>query len=473
MADTEIISNNILQIAPNSCTNCLSSEAVGQNQGVSGNFSAHLNGSVKELLGANGGEVLPIDGKNLPQAISPQALNDLKSTFQSLLNDIQVDDIDSNILAESLNTDFQEEIDVIAPVLQEQFNILPEGILQEFSNIANLSDLSNPIEEVIAPELRNANELVSQIIDELNPIPIPVSQANSASVKTAQINNLSSLAGIIDNQRVLTGVAQPVEGELLQNLTGDSMVEAEDPAVFSRSQRINTSENISDELNDFIAKYLSEGNSFKTLSKNQALSAEIFQQNINSIKTESPSQYINTATIVDSYGNLNTGALQTKSIEAPIPLLIKLGAATEQVQQSVDQSIAQNVKWLLGNRAQHAKINVFPESLGQVNIALNLEDSNLKLNFIASSNITKELIEASISTLRSHFGESGINLQEVNVETRFSNQAEQGSQYSDLHDKSESKFNNDFDANSKEVGKVAPHEYVSNSSSLYLLDAYV
>jgi len=226
-------------------------------------------------------------------------------------------------------------------------------------------------------------------------------------------------------------------------------------------------------LNDFIAKYLSEDNATRNTSKNQLINAEIFQQNFSSIKADPVLQNVNISTAIDSYENLNTGALQNKLVEAPIPLLIKPGTGSEKIQQSVDQSIAQNVNWLIGNKAQNAKINVFPESLGQVNIALSLEDSNLKLNFIASSNVTKELIEASMSNLKSHFGESGINLQEVNVETRFSNQAEQGSQFSDWHDKSQGDFYNDLDEVSNEIGDVALHEHVNNSTSLYLLDAYV
>ena len=292
-------------------------------------------------------------------------------------------------------------------------------------------------------------------------------------LKTAQIDNLSSVAGILDNQRVLPGVAQPVDGELQQFLSNNAAVETEEPVVFSNTQKFDSSENVSKELNDFIAKFLSEDSSAKIISKNQPLSAEIFQQNINSIKAEPISQNINLGSAVDSYANLNIGSLQNKSIEAPIPLLIKQGAAAEQVQQEVDQSIAQNVKWLIGNKAQNAKINVFPESLGQVNIALSLEDSNLKLNFIASSSVTKELIEASVASLKNQFSESGINLQEVNVETRFSSQSEQSSQFSDLQDKDENHFNNVFEVSSSEKDNLAPPEFVNSSTPLYLLDAYV
>ena len=462
MAETPILLSTSLQTPSSSCISCLSSETAGQNQAVGGNFSVHLNRSLKELSATSGGEVLPIDGKNLPQAILPQELKELKFTLQSLLKDNQVDVIDSNLLTASLNE-----------ILQEQLDILPEAALEAFSKLTNLQNLSSSVENSIIPQYQNANELVGQIIDELNAIPTLVSQTNSTSVKTAQIDNLSSVAGIIENQPLLTGAAQPVDGKLQQVLTNNTAIEAEKPVVFSNTQKFDSSENFTEELNDFITKFLSDDSSAKIISKNQLLSAEIFQQNINSIKAEPTLQNINLGAAIDSYANLNIGSLHNKSIEAPIPLLIKQGAAAEQVQQDVDQSIAQNVKWLISNKMQNAKINVFPESLGQVNIALSLEDSNLKLNFIASSSVTKELIEASVASLKNQFSESDINLQEVNVETRFSGQSEQSSQFSDLQDKDENYPNNSFEVSSSENDELAPLELVNNPTPLYLLDAYV
>lgn len=462
MAETQILLSTSLQTPSSSCISCLSSETAGQNQAVGGNFSVHLNRSLKELSATSGGEVLPIGGKNLPQAILPQELKELKFTLQSLLIDNQVDDIDSNLLTASLNE-----------ILQEQLDILPEAALEAFSKLTNLQNLSSSVENSIIPQYQNANELVGQIIDELNAIPTLVTQTNSASVKTAQIDNLSSVAGIIENQPLLTGAAQPVDEKLQQVLTNNTAIEAEKHVVFSNTQKFDSSENFTEELNDFITKFLSDDSSAKIMSKNQLLSAEIFQQNINSIKAEPTLQNINLGAAIDSYANLNIGSLHNKSIEAPIPLLIKQGAAAEQVQQDVDQSIAQNVKWLISNKMQNAKINVFPESLGQVNIALSLEDSNLKLNFIASSSVTKELIEASVASLKNQFSESDINLQEVNVETRFSGQSEQSSQFSDLQDKDENHPNNGFEVSSSENDELAPLELVNNPTPLYLLDAYV
>lgn len=467
MAETEILSTTNYQVASNSCVSCLSSEATGLNQGANGDFSTHLDESIKEITVTSDGKVLPIDGNNLPQAILPQTLIDLNAKLQSFVNDVQIDEIDSNILTAT----YQETNEESTLSIQADINLFPEteSVLEKFIDSSNISDSI----EIISPELSNANEIASKIIDELSTIPIPVVQANSAAVKSVQIDSLNPTAGIIENQRVLTAFSPTSEADALQSHINDSTLEAEESINTLSAPKLDANDNSSDKLNDFIAKYLSEDSATKFASKNQLINPEIFQQNFSSTKADTALQNVNISSAIDSYGNLNAGVLQNKVVEAPVPLFIKPGVGSDKIQQSVDQSIAQNVKWLIGNKVQNAKINVFPESLGQVNIALSLEDSNLKLNFIASSTATKEMIESSMSNLKSHFGESDINLLEVNVETRFSKQPEQGSQFSDSQDKSQGNFNDNLDEINNEIGDAALHEHVINSAPLYLLDAYV
>lgn len=466
MAETETLSNTNLQITPDSCASCLPSETASQKQGVNGIFSAHLDGNLKSISDTSSGEDLPIDGNKLPQVP-----NNLKSTVKSFINVFTVDDIDSNTLVETHAGTLEQSIEANLLGIQQQLDIFSEEeiALQAFSDV---KDSSSTTENVIIPELelQNANEVVSQIIDELSAIPISTAQTNITIKKPVQIDSLGSTVASIENQRILSALTQAVRTDFQQNLLSSSEIEAEEPAVFSAVQKIDTSENTSVKLNDFITKYLSEDNASRAFLKNQAI--DIFQQSINSFKSEASLQNINIGSMVDAYVNLNVGVSQPKSIEAPIPLLIKQGVGAEQVQQSIDQSIAQNVKWLIGNKAQNAKINVFPESLGQVNIALNLEDSNLKLNFIASSSVTKELIEASVSTLRNYFNESGINLQEVNVETRFSSETEQDSQFSNLNDQGLSNSSNDSSVSVHEEIEVLMHGPNNISTPICLLDAY-
>ncbi|MFK7815360.1 MAG: flagellar hook-length control protein FliK [Gammaproteobacteria bacterium] len=468
MAETELILNTNLQTSSSSCISCASVETNGQNISLSGDFSAQLNDSLKELA-INSGEVLPIDGKKLPLAIQPEtlqseaiqaiALKELRSNAQSLVNGIQLDDIDSR----SLNPIPQDILKVNALNLQDQFDTVSTNILP------TVSSLVSELEQNIDSEIQNISEIVTEVSEELIVTPISVNPNQVLPTLTTQVAELTSTPGAIDNQRTLPA---SIDVEV-PSINNKSNVLVDNIVNYGSPQKFDSAESTLDELNNFISNYLSDDNSSKIMSKNQILSSEVFQQNINIVKSDISQLNLNISSGVDTYNNLNTGSLINRPVEAPIPLLIKQGVAPEQIQQSVDQSIEQNVKWLISNKVQNAKINVFPESLGQVNIALNLEDSNLKLNFIATNNATKELIEASIATLKSQFGENGINLQEVNVETRFNHQSNQDSHFSGLNDNDSSQFDNNLDANGADEIELASLEHVNKSTSLNLLDAYV
>lgn len=471
MAETELIINTNLRTSSSSCVNCLSSETKGQNLSANGDFSSQLDGSLKELE-TDSGDVLPLDGKNLPQAIQqapiqsekiqPVALKEFSTNLQSLINGIELKDIGSNTLVEIS----QDLLNIDSSSLQEQVDLLPENAIQAISN------LLLEVESSIEADIQDISEIVSQINEELIVTPISTNQTQLRPIHSVHADVLTPIAGVVDDQRTLSAVTTTVDVEITPN-SNHSDILADELVKSSNPQKFDSTESAGDELNSFIAKYLSEDNSSKVNTKNQILSSEVFQQNLNLVKTDASQQNLNISNGVDAYNNLNTASLINRPIEAPIPLLIKQGVATEQIQQSVDQSIEQNVKWLISNKAQNAKINVFPESLGQVNIALNLEDSNLKLNFIATTNVTKDLIEASITALKSQFSESGINLQEVNVQTRFNNHTDQNSQFSSLKEDDSNSFSNGFDANNGNDSELSPLLHVNKPTSLYLLDAYV
>ncbi len=471
MAETELILNTNLKTPSSSCISCHSSETNGQNLGLKGHFSDQLNGSINELANSSG-EVLPIDGKILPHSILPErqqansiqaaTLKGLGSNFQSLLNGIQLEDIDSN----TLNQIPLDILDIENLDLQDLINQFPEKSLQTISNVYS------ELEQNIDSNTQNISEIVSEISEEQTVIPSSINPTQILPTLTTHVDELTSVASVIDSQRTITTVSTSIDTDLSSNFNKSNLL-TDETVNHSNPQKVDITDNTLDELNDYFAKYLSDDNNSKIVAKNHVLSSEVFQQNINIAKPESNQLNQNISNGVDAYNNLNTGSLINRPIEAPIPLLIKQGVAPEQIQQSVDQSIEQNVKWLMVNKAQHAKINVFPESLGQVNIALNLEDSNLKLNFIATSNVTKDLIESSVATLKSQFGESGINLQEVNVETRFTDQSNQDSHFSSVNDDSSSQLEGIFDATDDNAIELASLGHANKPTSLYLLDAYV
>ncbi len=474
MAETQILLNSNLQITPGLCENCIHPETFGSNQGVNGNFGEFLHNSLKQSIDSNSGQVLPDDGNSLPQVTLPHLFNDYRLKLQSLANELQTGDIETDIITESIDEAINTRPSSNLANLGLQLEHLPvtESQLQAILNQRDLSDIIQSIQNVIPQTSLNANELIAKLLDsELNPSN-PAIQTNNISAKPAQVDNLSSIANLVNSQ-LNTIIDEQSKGiEKLNSLANSFQVESEEPVIYTTDQKLGVKENKIDKLNDFVTTLFSEDNINRKITKNFAINTEVFQQNISAIKSDPVAQNVNANTGVDTYNHLNTLGLSNKSIEAPIPLQIKQGLGLEQVQKSVDQSITQNIKWLINNNTQNAKINVYPESLGQVNIALSLEDSNLKINFLASSNITKELIETSVSNLRNHFHESGINLKEVNVETHFSSQTDQSSQFSDLSDNTESPISENSSFTAQEEDIVGWGKASDIPSSLYLLDAY-
>ncbi len=467
---TPIIPNTILPITPNLSADISSLDAVGQNKDVNGNFNVHLDESIK-TADVESGERLPIVGKSLPQT-----LGELKSSLQSLTHEFKLNDIDSSVSLEAIAGTLEREVEAKLADLPHLSNLLSEAntktpISVKFSEISSISD---SLEDVVSAELIAANHAIADL--NVAPLTAPT-QVTLAALHPVQINCYVSPIPTIENQNIFASAipsASPDELEIQQNLFNNAEIDSEVESFenYSAIRKIDKSGDVSEKLNDIMTKYLSEDISSKTNFKSLFNSVDIFQQNVSSLKPESTLQNVNIATVTDIYASLSTGSMQSKQIEAPIPLFIKHGISSEQVQQNVDQSLTQNVKWLIGNKTQNAKINVFPESLGQINIALNLEDSNLKLNFIASSHVTKELIEASISALRNHFSESGINLQEVNIETQFSEQANEGSQESNDKEEDKSSLNSSSNSTTNDVDDLLLNNPHTTSTPLYLLDAY-
>ena len=471
MAETQILANSNLPITPTSCANCTDLETVGSIKGVNGKFSDYLDGSLKEGLSFNNGEVLPIDGKKLPLSILSGELSGINNNLLSLDN-IPIDETQSRISAETLEEAINSSTDSDLTDLQVQLGsqVELEAITQKIASQSNLSDISKSIQKVVSPELHNVNEFIAKVSTEVSNSPIPAVQTNTASIKTTQTDSLNPIANLIDYQHGNFSNRPFIDAEI--QASHISSRSDYDIGLPTSSQRLSVGESKSEKIYEYFSKNMSVDGVFRETTKIPVNNTELFQHNLNIYKSESVANTINTSSVADMYNTYNTAYLQNKAVEAPIPMIVKQTIGLEQAQNNTDQSIAQNIKWMVGNKIQNARINVVPESLGQVNIALNLDDSSLKVNFIASSNVTRDLIEASISTLRNQFNESGIHLQEVNVETRFSNHSDRGSQYSDLQDQTNDDYMKSSDSLAMEDDSITLHDQTTTPSLIHLLDAY-
>ena len=490
MAEVDFSSVTNLQSPPHRCTNCSTSETAGHVQGANGNFFTHLNKSIKHGIVNRDGKDLPSDGKNLPHEKISDLTTILSSGLKLADQGARAGHITSNL---SFNTQInqlnqqklklsnEQIVDTLIDPLAEEINAAILDLQQlngdevNFDNLNSLAfgKIADPKTEIDLKslELPIAEKPNTQITDGLEEI-IQSNIKNISDLDTSQTNYFASIShapSIQSTKSDVASIGQYLDSvKQLNSIDGNNL--SDEAIELSNLQAKSESLKISEKLNDLFARNISN-NGFENLIQNKSIEADKLNNHLSFIKSESGSNSVNLANITDSFSNLNTNSSYNKAIETPLPILIKHGASLGQNQQSVDQSIAQNIKWLLGNKVQNAKINVYPESLGQVNIALNLEESNLKINFIAASNTTKELIEASISTLRTQFSESGINLQDVNVDTRFTSQSNDQSEFSNLSSHA-------FDQND-EVSNLLNSETDSLLSTsehsikhVYLLDAY-
>ncbi len=491
MAEVDFSSVTNLQNPQHTCANCSTSETAGHVQGANGNFFTHLNKSIKHGIVNRDGKDLPSDGKNLPHEKISDLTTILSSGLKLADQGARAGHITSNL---SFNTQInqlnqqklklsnEQIVDTLIDPLAEEINAAILDLQQlngDELNLDNLNSLAfgkiaDPKTEIDLKslELPIAEKSITQITDGLEEI-IQSNIKNISDLDSSQTNYFASISHPPSIQSTKSGVASI--GQYLDSLkqlnSFDGNNLSDEAIELSNLQTKSESLKISEKLNDLFARNISNNNGFENLIQNKSIEADKLNNHLSFIKSESGSNSVNLANITDSFSNLNTNSSYNKAIETPLPILIKHGASLGQNQQSVDQSIAQNIKWLLGNKVQNAKINVYPESLGQVNIALNLEESNLKINIIAASNATKELIEASISTLRTQFSESGINLQDVNVDTRFTSQSNDQSEFSNL---SSHTFDHD-DEVSIRVNNETDSLLSSSEHSIkhvYLLDAY-
>ena len=491
MAEINLSSVTNIQGSSHTCTSCSNSETTGQVQGANGNFFTQFNKSIKDGAAYQGGKYLPADGKILPY----QKISQLTSELNSGLN-LSLQGEQFRLTTSKLSSDIQTHqqvppnlglsnelpVDSLIDPLAEEVNADLFATPQRFSSEINTKELSLDVLnqfldrqselDVKSLDIQTIGEQVAKISDNL----VNITQSN--------IQQFNELDPRQFNQSVSLFKPSTIQSTQLENFSlnqylgldkqqiTESRSLANDGSISSNQhQTRGESTAVLDKLQDLFAKNNINHNTFENIIQHKSSEAEKLNHHLSFIKPESGTTSINLSNTADSYTNLNSSISLVKTTETPLPIIVKQGATFEHNTQQIEQSIGQNIKWLLSNKVQNANINVYPESLGQVNIALNLDESNLKISFIATTNATKELLEAGISNLRSQFNEGGINLQEVNIDTRFSSQNESLSKFS-------SQNSQNFNQNN-EISNILNNESDSFESisprtiqNIHLLDAY-
>ncbi len=457
MASTEI-SPTLLQVSSSSCENCAGLEQIGQKPSVNGSFFAHLKSSLKQISELDGGEQLPEGGNILPQVLfsSLGQANQLES--QPLVNNI----FENKIATYTLKDNDQLAIHFDLEEVQDELKPLSDAITSAINNLEPTQDDVTTLSNTKV-ELTERFDALLTNADQSGFVKLVQSPSITSATK---IKHVTSPHALYEQPRIFTSDA-PASEDLVE-------------ALFNTQNKQHTSahhniENLDRSIKKYNLDYLIDDNSnVEIRNLKQTADVELFKQILSANRSDPNLQTTNPVSIHDSAQRLNIGTILNYTVDTPIPLNLNqsTNANLEVVAQSTDQSLFQNIKWLIGNKIQNANINVYPESLGHVNVSLNLEDSKLTINFLANSTVSKEAIEANLPSLREQLNNSGINLQDVNVGSRFSNHAEDHSQYPEGENISSNNQYSESLSLNDENDSVLSNIQKEIQSALYLIDAY-
>ncbi|MEL7298505.1 MAG: flagellar hook-length control protein FliK, partial [Pseudomonadota bacterium] len=126
---------------------------------------------------------------------------------------------------------------------------------------------------------------------------------------------------------------------------------------------------------------------------------------------------------------------------------------------------SERVAWVVRARVPSAQISLNPEHLGPVELSVEVEDQQARIQFTAANSITRDAIEQSLPRLREALEQQGLSLQQADV--------------GDL--RREQRESNSTAFESEESNQIASHDVTDDSEStgavasqpVGLIDTYV
>lgn len=95
------------------------------------------------------------------------------------------------------------------------------------------------------------------------------------------------------------------------------------------------------------------------------------------------------------------------------------------------REFSERVGWVIQSRLGHAQIRLNPEHLGPVEMSVEVEDQQARIQFAAGHGATRELIEQQLPRLRELLEQQGLSLEQADVGD-FAKHAEQNSDHPDF-----------------------------------------
>jgi flagellar hook-length control protein FliK len=91
-----------------------------------------------------------------------------------------------------------------------------------------------------------------------------------------------------------------------------------------------------------------------------------------------------------------------------------------------EQSLGQNIQWMVKEDVQSANIRITPQELGPMNIQLSVKDDQLTVQISAQQTVTRETLEAAVPRLREHFQSNGYTHVSVDISSGQGQSRQQG-----------------------------------------------
>lgn len=451
MVSTEILPSTQLQVTPGACENCSELSSFGQKQAPNGSFFDHFNNSLEQSLAPSNGKLLPDGGNLLPQIPLQIAELAYVEKLQPLLQEFNNIPVLQNVEINNINKQLSD-------TSVEQSDLLKT--VNELGNLPNVLDIES---NKVGPRVDD----IDSVLTKLDPSSLTVAHPSSTQfgVSNPPYANLdSALEKPSDLGRNSSIVSTIVESDssgkvqLHNNITNNTDI-----------QNKITKDSLSEPV--FTRQYSEDNYDIDILNQKQPVDRELLHQALSTYKSNSTTQSINPIISNDLNQRINIANSTYSTSDDHVLSSIKQGLneTFEMLSKNTEQSLNQSIKWLVGNKIQNAKINLYPETLGHLNISLNLDDSKLTINILANNIAAKEIIEANISNLREHLNESGISLEEATVNHQSSSQEEQFSENNNTGGNDDSA--SPVSSNDAELSSSASKQNVIHSE--YLIDAYV
>ena len=374
----------------------------------------------------------PVDGVS-------DAISDQNQSFQDKLTNF----LEGNNKSPQSFTDpsSQSLTKLVLQELPQDGNILPTGDVDTSADIAAVSEMSiNELKQVL-------KDLATALSDFNNDTHIPADQKTSTEKLAAQLTELqhllqesdganitipASLAnGILNNIQSLrdAGIleARP-QGTSNQttNLLVSALTDQPDKTPQTASTHIHNMQSMADkgnnavafddskldQLSNFVQKLTSDIRSHTPVKSDVALSG-LLKASTSQIDAKGGDTLI---------GNI-TGSFHHTGNPVGDRAVTNLPINSPFNQSTWGDEVGDRIKWMVGQNIQSAKLTLNPPQLGPIEVKITVQNDQMNVMFTAHHAAVRDALESAVPRLREMFGDSGLNLADVDVSQQsFSDQ---------------------------------------------------